>query len=122
MDAPVSTSIGASHGSGTVRLASLAVFASTAGAARSRPPHGCGTRRRAASRRYWRDRNLKFHAYDLVPPTTNVEWVQRHYGVSYPAANNAVARLEQLGLLRETTGGSYGRVFAADDVLRILER
>ena len=30
--------------------------------------------------------------------------------------------LEQLGLLRETTGGSYGRLFAADDVLRILER
>ena len=22
---------------------------------------------------YWRDRNLKFHAYDRVPPTTNVE-------------------------------------------------
>ena len=22
---------------------------------------------------YWRDRNLKFHAYDLVPPTANVE-------------------------------------------------
>lgn len=22
---------------------------------------------------YWRDRNLKFHAYDLVPPSGNVE-------------------------------------------------
>lgn len=22
---------------------------------------------------YWRDRNLKFHAYDLVPPMANVE-------------------------------------------------
>jgi hypothetical protein len=22
---------------------------------------------------YWRDRNLKFHAYDLAPPTANVE-------------------------------------------------
>lgn len=57
-------------------------------------------------------------ARPIITPT----WVQRHHGVSYPAANNAVARLEQLGLLRETTGGSYGRVFAADDVLRILER
>jgi Fic family protein len=57
-------------------------------------------------------------ARPIVTPT----WVQRYYGVSYPAANNAVGRLEQLGLLRETTGGSYGRVFAADDVLRILER
>jgi hypothetical protein len=48
--------------------------------------------------------------------------VQQHYGVSYPAANSAVARLEKLGLLRETTGGNYGRSFAADDVLRVLER
>lgn len=54
----------------------------------------------------------------IITPT----WVQFLYGVSYPTANNAVGRLVELGLLRETTGGSYGRVFAADDVLRILER
>ncbi len=27
---------------------------------------------------YWRDRNLKFHAYDLVPPTANVESLLEH--------------------------------------------
>lgn len=27
---------------------------------------------------YWRDRNLKFHAYDLVPPTANVESLFEH--------------------------------------------
>ena len=58
----------------------------------------------------------------IARPIITPSWVQRHYGVSYPAANNAVARLEHLGLVRETTGGNYGRVFAADDVLRILER
>lgn len=57
-------------------------------------------------------------ARPIITPT----WVQQHYGVSYPAANSAVTRLEQLGLLRETTGGNYGRSFAADDVLRVLER
>ena len=57
-------------------------------------------------------------ARPIVTPT----WVQHHHHVSYPAANAAVARLEQLGLLRETTGGTYGRVFAADDIIRILER
>ena len=57
-------------------------------------------------------------ARPIVTPT----WVQRHYAVSYPAANNAVSRLVQIGLLCETTGGNYGRVFAAADVLRILER
>jgi Fic family protein len=54
----------------------------------------------------------------IVTPT----WVQRHYNVSYPTANKAVTRLEELGLLRETTGGNYGRVYASDEVLRILER
>lgn len=56
-------------------------------------------------------------ARPIVTPT----WIQREYGVSYPSANNAVARLQQIGLLRETTGNSYGRVFAADDVIRVLE-
>lgn len=58
----------------------------------------------------------------IARPIITPSWVKRHYGVSYPAANKAVARLENLGLVRETTGGNYGRVFAADDVLRILER
>jgi Fic family protein len=55
-------------------------------------------------------------------PVITPTWVQKHYGVSYPAANNAVSRLEELGLVRETTGGRYGRTYAADDVLRVLER
>jgi Fic family protein len=54
----------------------------------------------------------------IITPT----WVQRNYAVSYPAANNAVTRLEELGLVRETTGGNYGRIYAADTVLRVLER
>jgi hypothetical protein len=55
-------------------------------------------------------------------PVITPTWVQKQYGVSYPAANKAVARLEELGLVRETTGGRYGRIFGADDVLRVLER
>lgn len=74
-----------------------------------------------------RSNNIRGTALDVAEgliarPIITPTWVQNHYGVSYPSANNAVARLEQLGLLRETTGGSYGRVFAADDVLRVLER
>ena len=56
----------------------------------------------------------------IARPVLTPQWVQRHFAVSYPAANNAVARLEKLGLVRETTGGRYGRVFAADEVMRIL--
>lgn len=55
-------------------------------------------------------------------PIINPTWVQKHYGVSYPTANSAVARLVELGLVRETTGGKYGRVFVAEDVLQVLSR
>jgi Fic family protein len=74
-----------------------------------------------------RSENVRGTAVDVAEgliarPILTPTWVQRHHGVSYPAANTAVARLERLGLLRETTGGRYGRVFAAEEVLRILER
>lgn len=53
----------------------------------------------------------------LVTPTS----ASRTYGVSYQAANSAIARLVEAGVLQETTGRRYGRVFIADDVLKIVE-
>ena len=44
------------------------------------------------------------------------------YAVSFPAANNAIAKLVELGLLSEITGRTQDRVFRADEVVRILER
>lgn len=43
------------------------------------------------------------------------------YSVSYPAANNAVARLVHAGVLKEITGRRYSRVFVSPDVLGILD-
>lgn len=81
----------------------------------------------ARARELCRMNNVRGTARDVAEgliarPIITPTWVQRHYGVSYPAANSAVARLAQLGLVREITGGTYGRVFAADEILRILER
>ena len=56
-------------------------------------------------------------ANPVVTPTS----VKDRYSVSYPAANNAVARLTEAGLLREITGRRYDRVFVAIDVIRIAE-
>jgi Fic family protein len=42
--------------------------------------------------------------------------------VTYPPAARAIDRLVQLGILREVTGRSYGRVFACERVMRIVER
>jgi hypothetical protein len=52
----------------------------------------------------------------LVTPTS----ASRMYGVSYQAANSAISRLTGARVLRELTGRNYARVFAADEVLRII--
>jgi Fic family protein len=54
--------------------------------------------------------------YPLITATLAAE---RH-GVSYQAANTAIRRLVQLGILEERTGRRYGRVFAARKVLNII--
>jgi Fic family protein len=48
-------------------------------------------------------------------------WIQKHFAISAPAANAVLAKLVNIGILRETTGGNYRRLFVADDVLHIIE-
>lgn len=55
--------------------------------------------------------------YPMITPTSASDM----YGVTYPAANTAIRRLERLGILQERTGRRYARVFAAKDVLRIID-
>ena len=43
-------------------------------------------------------------------------------GVSFQAANDAVVRLVQVGILMERTGYQKNRIFVAPDVLQILNR
>jgi Fic family protein len=54
--------------------------------------------------------------YPLITATPTAE----RYGVSYQAANTAIRRLVELGILEERTGRKYGRVFAARRVLNII--
>lgn len=59
---------------------------------------------------------------DLVgQPIISVPWAESQYGVSYQAVNEAVRRLVEDGVLRETTGRNYNRLFAAPRVLAIVE-
>jgi Fic family protein len=55
-------------------------------------------------------------------PMINVSSAAQRHGVSFVAANNAVARVVELGLLVEITGRIQDRVFQCDEVVRILER
>lgn len=54
-------------------------------------------------------------------PIIAVPWAAERYGVSYQAANEAVARLVKDDILHETTGRNYDRLFASVRVLRIVE-
>ena len=54
-------------------------------------------------------------------PIVNVAWVERELNVSKVTANRIVARLESLGILRETTGFSRNRRFRYDSYLHIFE-
>jgi Fic family protein len=74
-----------------------------------------------------RQQGLRGLAVDLIDgliarPLLATGWVASVHGVSRQAATTAIARLVAAGILRETTGRRYGRVFAADEVIRILER
>lgn len=44
------------------------------------------------------------------------------HDVSYPAANNAIARLVDLGILRQRTKTNYDRIFGCDQVMAVIER
>jgi Fic family protein len=73
-----------------------------------------------------RQHGLRGVAADIVEgligqPIVTPKWAAKTFGVTYQAGNNAVGRLVDIGLLREITGGRYGRVFAAADVIQILE-
>jgi hypothetical protein len=61
-------------------------------------------------------------AQDLIgiPVVTSTSSSKR-YGVSYQAANSGIARLVEAGVLKEVTGGSYGRVFLAEQVVKAIE-
>ena len=43
------------------------------------------------------------------------------HGVSYQAANTAITKLVDKGILRQRTSGRYGRIFQCDGVFAALE-
>lgn len=58
----------------------------------------------------------------FIEPIFTVSKASELIDMSYPAANNAVHRLVDDGVLRETTGQEQYREFQADEVLDILNR
>ena len=55
-------------------------------------------------------------------PYTTATRAADAYGVTYEAANSAIARLVEHGVLREATGRTYGRVFMSPEIVAIVSR
>lgn len=53
-------------------------------------------------------------------PVVSARQVETILGVSFPAANNALARLEESGILVRTRGQQRNRTFVAQDVIKLL--
>jgi Fic family protein len=61
-------------------------------------------------------------ADDLIGyPMITASLAARLYDVSYQAANSAIAKLVELGILRQRSTGRYDRIFQCDAVLTALE-
>lgn len=53
-------------------------------------------------------------------PVVSARQVETILGVSFPAANNALARLEESGILVRTRGQQRNRTFVAQEVIKLL--
>lgn len=61
-------------------------------------------------------------ADDLIGyPMITASLAASMYGVSYQAANTAIAKLVDKRIIRQRTSGRYGRIFQCDSVLAALE-
>jgi len=56
----------------------------------------------------------------IAYPYIDVSRTAERLGSTYQTVNKAVSRLTELGVLRERTGRSYGRLFEASAVVRVL--
>jgi Fic family protein len=81
-------------------------------------------RLRWMGRRVFRAGSAARRVLDLLPhhPVVSVDGVARLLDVSFPAAATAVRQLGEAGILAERTGGRRNRVFAAAEVLSLLDR
>ena len=55
-------------------------------------------------------------------PVTTVRQLEKNLGLTFEASRRIVARLEETGILTEITGRKRDRLYAAKEIIAILER
>lgn len=75
-------------------------------------------------RRRFRQGSGALRSLDVLPhyPVITITRLAGLLGVSFPAASTAVAQLVDAGILRERTGYSQNRIFAAPEALSVINR
>lgn len=63
---------------------------------------------------------LKIHTYMLKKPYLSLTKASKDLGISVPTITNAVAKLEEIDILKELTGQARNRLFAYTKYLEIL--
>ena len=64
-----------------------------------------------------------YHLVDRLTewPVISIAFVANTHNVTAMTATRMVNHLQEIGVLRELTGRSYGRVFGAVEVMRIVD-
>jgi Fic family protein len=63
---------------------------------------------------------LRVHRLLQAEPIISIGAASRRLNLTVPTVTASLGHLEKLGIARETTGGNYGRLFAYDKYLKIL--
>jgi DNA-binding transcriptional ArsR family regulator len=73
-----------------------------------------------------REARVKGLARDVVDdlianPIVTAGRLRDAHGVSWPTADHALKRLEELGIVSEATGSNYGKIYLADEVFKVID-
>ena len=63
---------------------------------------------------------LRVHRLLQARPLVSIGTASKHLSLSVPTVTSSLKHLEALGIVRETTGGRYSRVYAYSKYLEIL--
>jgi Fic family protein len=60
-------------------------------------------------------------ADDLIAnPIVTAARLRDTHNVSWPTADHALKRLQELGIISEATGSNYGKIYVADEVFQVI--
>ena len=63
---------------------------------------------------------LRVHRLLQAQPLISIVSAARQLNLTFPTVTTSLQHLQKLGIVRETTGGKYGRLYAYDQYLKLL--